>query len=246
MRTKKRKRTKNKTIPSADKTQYYRWQVLRRNEDYRQRFDSYNAYLSRIKDESAKEQLPDDIKSDLFEDFGINGMYDYRDSIPPAGLKIEGDNPPAQKGTTRNIFENRCTKNQHLEDHYLIERIHFKDPETDESGICSVQKYVGLVINCDFTLKEVINGVKKIYSSTRRVRQRGLRITRITKLTRSSIQDLRKCLSAYDLRMKKHKLVYIGKKIYPHNSVNSSYDRVRKNINRARALIDGGYRHIVG
>jgi hypothetical protein len=64
-------------------TQYYRWQFLRLNENYRRDHDLFVKNVKAIKNNpkvhsAAKEEEIQGILDELFEKYRINGLYNYK------------------------------------------------------------------------------------------------------------------------------------------------------------------------
>jgi hypothetical protein len=226
-------------------TNYWRWQFLRLNEEYRQAYNWYVEYRKTLGNEPALEELDKSFIAEIFEDYGLNKPYDYRKKLISEDCRIEGEDPPAQKGTIENVFKGRCKKNQRIDNHFLIEILKQKDKNTGEESFVMVQKYVNVVLNCDFAIEDVQKAVAEIYQRTRQVRRRHLSIARVRKINREDIKELKKCLMAYEMRMNGSKWTVMGAKLYPDNSLYSREDRARKNYKKACRLIAGDYKLIV-
>jgi len=230
-----------------NKTQYYRWQFLRYNNSYRLAYDQFQKALGiRHNYPQQREFLTIEVAKEFREDFGINVILDYNQTKIPEGLEILGEDPPIQKGTLGSIFEDRLLENQRISGSFLIERrSDFSIKGDNEGGDLLIQKYVSLVMNCDFAFEEIVKELQKIYNRTRPVRQRVLNQPRISTLTKSKVKELDECLKVYKLRSDNKKWTVIAKKMFPAQGLDSTEDRVRKIYDKAVKFIEGEYRKIV-
>ena len=244
------RRTKKKSYQQIIDERYaeisrIRWQFLRRNQHYQNVYDWYINQVKSAEAESQKKEIIRQGKQEVWEEYGINDIYDYRNANPSKRLLIEGENLPVQRGTIEDVFEDKLSKDQIIGQHYLIETREIRGPDGFTKTPILIEKYVNIVINCDFNLEEILKDVGEIYYRTMDVRKKVLNVTRLTKLNTEKINELTRCLKVYDLRQKGQKWTSVGKQVYPKHALNSSLERVRKNYDKACRLISRDYRKIV-
>lgn len=245
-------------------TQYYRWQFLRLNEYYQRNYDWFNdycnnyfKYLPKATEKNKQDFIMQENKR-FFEEYGINNIYDYKLENPSEDLVISGEADIAvRKGSLKELFGTNLQENEMITGGYLLERRIIKEKRLDNKSkrevdvVCSLPKYVQLIIDCDAKENEIISGVLKIVKGIKEQRKLLFKIKRPRKIRKNNegIKDYKRYLKVYELRInKKLPLKQIAKIIYPKSYSNnpSSYeDRIRKVVGRTRQLINGEYRKII-
>lgn len=102
-----------------DPTQYYRWQFLRLNQFYQR---DYLCYLDRISCPENSEEEKNYFLKEVFEEYGINGLYDPKSKVLPKGCKILGDRDvPVVIGKKERLQEAGIKINHKSNGPYLID-----------------------------------------------------------------------------------------------------------------------------
>ena len=239
--------------------QYYRWQFLRLNKEYRLQYDLFSKGIDFMKKNSKysevdKQEKIAKISNELYKKHGINGMYDYRTKKLHQALRIYGKTDiPVQKGCLMSLFGDKLAENQDIRGNLLLEtRIRPKD--TKKRKVKKVRreaplitpKYVQVVINYDAKLGDIRREINRIVKGNRKVRRDELSIKRGKASSRFSSKDYDNILRVWKLRTKGMQNKDVAKKIFPKQKENirAAEDKVCGYYTDALNLINGGYRNI--
>ena len=127
-------------------TQYYRWQFLRRNREYRDAVDRFNQSFPEVqknKQDSQKLYLEETLK-EFMSVYGINGIFDYGKKQPHPQMMIYGVSDwPIVKGGIADVYGASLQENQQVQ-----QRVH-GDYLLEKRGGVFFRKAFQVVVNCD-------------------------------------------------------------------------------------------------
>ena len=247
--------------------QYYRWQFLRRNEDYRNLLGGVRKKHRKLLNKVFNEQSPllvelrgpitwdeplyskewvDRVRK-LRKKFSINGFFDPTLKPPPHGLKIYGPYDDAVKlGGLRKNFLRELQAGQSIKGAFLTESIKSSNP----GGIISLDKAIEVSINCDASLEAIHDEIEKIIKPIQGARRKLLSLPRAKKAKKNDGKqrrdELENYLKIYDMRTKlKLKNFQVAKKLYPTKVSRYAEGLVFDQHKKAQELVQKGYKQIL-
>lgn len=227
---------------------YYKWQFLRRNEDYKKEFDSFiqrAIHFKRIKSQKNQKALPISLLKKLQKlknKWCITPLTDYRDKNPKPLPEIGFDRAVYELG-----LKDKCRSN-------FIYFIKGKN--------VSVPYVLNIAVNLSYPITKIKPLVERMIVERIKLRKKILKEIKqpgFSKHSQLSLDKIRlttlydEYLGVWDYvqakRFKqkinsKEKWIVIATKLYPDHAKEAGMQCVRDRYNEADRLIKGGYKEI--
>ncbi len=242
-----------KKMNSEQLTQYYRWQFLRLNPEYRKFYELIQKEIAvmeknqNIHPEAKRQIINTDILSDLYKFYGLNQPVNYKLKNLPSGAFIDGQNRGGIKKISLQDFKQEHPHIEYLEyPPYLLER--------NENGWL-LPVAIQVIIDLKSPIQDIKKDFNEVIKSAKLYPKRAI-IGRTRAV--SSVVTLNRYLQVFKMRYyKKMKNITVAKKVFKlkeirlpdgqrsnDGEIRRGEDLTNKAFEEAKALVFGGYKKI--